>query len=81
MVENSVSRSMQQRQPVLPDLRIRRVHQNFVEEQIDLGPQRGDAISASRCGCAAAHALEFVRTDPASGPGFEQFRLGPRRRP
>ena len=47
IVENSVQEVMQQREPVSPDGCVRRVHQHFVEEEIDLG--RSEAMRSS-CG-------------------------------
>ena len=38
--------AVQQRQPVLPDAFVRRIHQHLVEEQIDFGAQRRDRFSA-----------------------------------
>src|SRR5436190_1929681 len=35
---------VEQRQTVLPDARIRRVHQHLIEKQVDLGPQPGDGL-------------------------------------
>ena len=74
MVENSANSVLQQRQTILPDSRVRRIHQHFVEEQIDLGPQARDHVFDGLAGDAAELLVEI-----ALRAGFEQ-RFDRRRR-
>ena len=67
---------MQQREPILAHGLILRVHQNFIEEQIDLRAKCGDDFEAARDGpapdCTRSRCLER-KIEFGFGSAFEQL--------